>query len=234
MNIYPIFEMPVLSERAKLTIMPLAPLSMVSDIPGSYYRSDIKPSKFHLSGLMENILGWHFSNKDRLAIHKEISKMYKKKYKIENYELAISNSGYMPLIYNLFEVKLSMTPTPIHYDDIWKKAYRRVDAIVHPNGTPNIDYDLIKVKRSLKRKEDKPQQVDEKEMEKLFKGNLGKFPYYYTTVSKREYLNFDGPIQIAIDMQKGILNLLKESIEESNLVYLGTSDGWIDVKIEIL
>lgn len=234
MDISPIFEPPDLLGKVKLTIIPLAPLSMVSEIPGSYYRSDKKPSKFHLSGLMENILGWHISNEDRLTIHKEVGEAYKKVHKIKNYKIPISNSGYIPLLYNLFEVKLSFASTPMHYDDIWKKAYRRVDAIVHPNGTPNIDFSLIKFKRSLKRKEDKPQQVDDKEMEKLFKDNLGKFPYYYTTVSKREYLKFDGIIQIALDIQKGIYNLLEESIEENNLVYLGTSDGWVDVQIETL
>ena len=234
MNISPIFEMPILSEKVKLTIMPLAPLSMVSEIPGSYYKSNTKPSKFHLSGLMENVLGWHIGNEDRLAIHKEISKIYKKKYKIDDYKLKISNSGYIPLLYHLFEVKFSMAPTPMHYDDIWKKAYRRVDAIVHPNGTPNIDVDLIKVKRFLKRKDDKPQQIDEKEMEKLFKSNLGKFPYYYSTVSKREYLKFDDVIQIALNMQKDMYDLLEQSIKENNSVYLGTSDCWIDLKVETL
>jgi len=234
MNISPIFEMPFLTEKVRLTILPLVPLSMVSEMPGSYYRSDVKPSKFHLCGLLENLLGWHISNEDRIAILKEVGKNYKKNYKITDFKSAISNSGYIPLIYNLFEVKLSMTSTPIHYDDIWKKAYRRVDAIVHPNGTPNIDHDLIIVKRSIKRKEDKPQQVDDKEMEKLFKSNLGKFPYYYSTVSKREYLKFDSTIQIALDMQKGIYDLLEQSIEVNNLMYLGTSDGWIDVKIETL
>lgn len=234
MNISPIFEMPILSEKVKLTILPLVPLSMVSEMPGSYYRSDVKPSKFHLSGLLENLLGWHISNEDRKAILKEVEKIYKKDYKIKDYKSAISNSGYMPLLYHLFEIKLSMIPTPMHYDDIWKKAYRRVGELVHPNGTPNIDYDLIKVKRSLKRKGDKPHQVDEKEMTKLFKDNLGKFPFYYSTVSKREYLSFDGPIQIALDMQKDVYKLIEQSTEENNLIYLGTNDGWIDIKIETI
>ncbi|WP_069658381.1 type I-PGING CRISPR-associated protein Cas5p [Arcticibacter eurypsychrophilus] len=234
MDISSIFEAPNLSEKVKLIITPLAPLSMVSEIPGSYYISEKKPSKFHLSGLLENILGWHISNEDRLSIQKEIKKVYLKQYKIKDYKNAVSNSGYIPLLYHLFDIKLVMAPTPMHYDDIWKKAFRRADAIVHPNGTPNIDFDLIKVKRSLKRKEDKPLQIDEKEMEILFKSNLGKFPYYYTTVSKREYLKFEGVIQISLEMQKGIYNLLVESIEENNLVYLGTNDGWTDVKIEML
>ncbi len=98
MDISPIFEQPYLSEKVKLTIIPLAPLSMVSDIPGSYYRSDKKPSKFHLSGLMENILGWHISNEDRLAIHKEIKEAYKNVHKIKEYKMPISNSGYIPLV----------------------------------------------------------------------------------------------------------------------------------------
>jgi len=231
MNISTIFERPHLSEKVKLTILPLAPLSMVSEIPGSYYKSDIKPSKFHLSGLFENILGWHISNEDRLSIQKQQNKKNKKDF---NHLTTNSNSGYIPLLYHLFEIKLSLYSTPLHYDDIWKKEYRRTDAIVHPNGTPNIDFDLIKAKRTLKRKEDKPQQVDDKEMEKMFKDNLGKFPYYYTTVSKREYLKFNGDIQIILDMQKGIYDLLYSSIKENNLVYLGNSEGWIDVKIETI
>ncbi len=44
MDISPIFEKPDLSEKVKLTIMTLAPLSMVSEIPGSDYRSDKKSS----------------------------------------------------------------------------------------------------------------------------------------------------------------------------------------------
>jgi CRISPR-associated protein Cas5 len=234
MNILPIFEKPDLSKKVKLTIMPLAPLSMVSDIPGSYYKSDGRPSKFHLSGLLENLLGWHISNEDRLLMLKEIEKVYKKSYNIKTYTKAISNSGYLPLLYHLFEVKISMASAPVHYDDVWKKAYRRVDAIVHPNGTPNIDFDLIKIKRALKRKEDKPQQVDDKEMEKLFKDNIGKFPYYYSTVSKREYLKFEGEMRFALDMQVGLYDLLQQSIQDNNLVYLGTSEGWVDVKIEEL
>lgn len=237
MNISPIFEMPVLSEKVKLTILPLVPLSMVSEIPGSYYRSDVKPSKFHLSGLLENLLGWHISNEDRIAILKEVKKNYKKNYKINDYKSAISNSGYIPLLYNLFEVKLSMATTPMHYDDIWKKAYRRVDADeqpIHAKGTPNIDLDFIKLKRELKRNKDKPRQIDDVELSKFFKENLGKFSYYYTTVSKREYLKFYGEIQIALDMQKSVYNLLEQSIEGNNLMYLGTSDGWIDIKIENL
>jgi CRISPR-associated protein Cas5 len=214
--------------------MPLAPISMVSEIPGSYYKSDKKPSKFHIAGLMENLLGWHISNEDRLAINKEIGKVYKKKYKIEGYKSAVSNSGYVPVLYHLFEVKLSVVPTSVHFDDVWKKAYRRVGELVHPNGTPNIDYELIKIKRALKRKEDKPQQVDEKEMTDLFKNNLGGFPYYYSTVSKREYLKFDGVMQIALDIQKEVCNMLQQSIDENNPVYLGTNDGWVDVKIESL
>ncbi len=64
-----------------LEIEPLAPLSMVSELPGSYYKTLKCPDKKMLCGLFENILGWHIDSSDRKAIIKELVRLRKKQTK---------------------------------------------------------------------------------------------------------------------------------------------------------
>ena len=75
-------KLPELKTQAVLSIRPLAPLSMVSELPGSFYKTMKYPSKKMLCGLFENMLGWHFDNKLRLEIFKDMVKV-RKKQKIE-------------------------------------------------------------------------------------------------------------------------------------------------------
>jgi CRISPR-associated protein Cas5 len=60
-----LLEEPDFSTKAKLTIDALAPLSMVTSMPGKYYRSQPEPTDEMLYGLLENALGWHISTKER-------------------------------------------------------------------------------------------------------------------------------------------------------------------------
>lgn len=71
-------KLPELQTQAVLAIRPLAPLSMVSELPGSFYKTLKYPSKKMLCGLFENMLGWHFDNKLRLEIFKDMVKIRKK------------------------------------------------------------------------------------------------------------------------------------------------------------
>ena len=64
-------EKPLLDMKVQLIIEPLAPLSMVAELPGSYYKSLMHPSKKMICGLFENILGWHFDINTRMAILKD-------------------------------------------------------------------------------------------------------------------------------------------------------------------
>ncbi|MDW8464738.1 MAG: hypothetical protein RML35_00655 [Chloroherpetonaceae bacterium] len=59
-----LFEEPKLDKTVCLIVQPLAPLSMVSVLPGSYYKTERVPTKEMLCGLFENLLGWHFSEED--------------------------------------------------------------------------------------------------------------------------------------------------------------------------
>lgn len=64
-----------------LEIKPLAPLSMATDIPGSYYKTLKSPDKKMLCGLIENILGWHIDLSDRKKVIKELKSVREKQKK---------------------------------------------------------------------------------------------------------------------------------------------------------
>lgn len=220
-----------------LEIEPLAPLSMVSELPGSYYKSLKSPDKKMLCGLFENILGWHIDLADRKAIIKELSALRKKQAK-KNPQLEFvdktKGSTYSPLLMDYFDIVLPVIPALGFFDDLWSKAYRRADAIVHPKGTFNISYDLIPLKRELKRNEKNPKQIDDSSLEKFFKENITRFPQYYSTPTTREYVFAKGKYEIQIVIDHGLFNLLKEQLSSENMGYLGTSEGWIDLKIREL
>jgi CRISPR-associated protein Cas5 len=221
---------PRLEKNANLIIEPLAPLSMVSDLPGSFYKSLTSPSKKMLCGLLENLLGWHIDIADRMAIQKELIKL-RKKQKI-NYEKPQQGSTYIPLLIDYFEIELVTIPLKMHYNDLWSKAYRRADADVHPKGTINISYELIKEKRERKRDEKKPMQIAGEELLNIFKNNVGKFPLYYTTPTNREYVHFKQPIEITIKIDTSLIEIVKNEISVNNCLYLGNSEGWINLKIK--
>ena len=71
-------KLPELKTQAVLAIRPLAPLSMVSELPGSFYKTLKYPSKKMLCGLFENMFGWHFDNSLRLEIFNDMVKVRKK------------------------------------------------------------------------------------------------------------------------------------------------------------
>lgn len=229
-------RIPELNTKVILEIEPLAPLSMVSELPGSYYKTLKVPDKKMLCGLFENLLGWHIDLVDRKAIAKELSKLREKQAKKESgveFKDKTKGSTYLPLLMDYFEVNevQPIFSKVVFYDDLWSKAYRRSDAIVHPKGTFNISYDLIKEKRNLKRNEKNTEQVDDKELEKFFKENIFKYPLYYSTPTSREYISIDGIYRIEVNLDNELYKSLQTKIVESNISYLGNSEGWVNLKL---
>lgn len=245
---------PELNKKIKLIISPLASLSMVSDIPGSYYKTDTTPNKFKICGLFENILGWHLSNNDRDKINKELKKKNKTR------KLNESNSSYKPLIFDLFEVNLSFSGKSIQYNDLWKKSFRRSDADVHPNGTPNLDYKILKKKKWIKETELEQEMIKEelKKLEKdaigndekldklkdkllpsgtsplllFFRDNINAYPTYYTSPTLREFVSFESDIQLGLTIDEALLLQIENVLKECSTGYLGNSEGWVEIKIE--
>jgi CRISPR-associated protein Cas5 len=215
-----------------LEIEPLAPLSMVTELPGSYYKTLKSPDKKMLCGLFENILGWHINLADRRNIVKELIKI-RKKQKLD-YSNEVKGSTFTPLLMEYFEIKLKCLPSSIFYDDLWSKAYRRADAIVHPKGTFNISYDLIPAKRELQRSDKNSKQIEDKTMEVFFKDNLEQFPQYYSSPTSREYVLFNGKIEFKLTIDPDLFELMQEKLSYENIGYLGNNEGWVDIKLRKL
>jgi CRISPR-associated protein Cas5 len=227
-----LFKKPDKDKEVILTIEPLAPLSIVSTLPGSYYKSLDKPTKMNLCGMFENILGWHIGPKDRNAIVKQLKKHYKKEFGIKEFKPESSRVGYTPLIGHLFEIGLPIVPpVTTRYDDIWKQQLYR-DGYPHPNGTPNISYELIPAKRSLNQKENGV--VTNDAIAEFHKKNKGEFPKYYTSPRKREFIIWDGDYKCTMKINGYLLEILSEKTNKNNLSYIGSNEGWVNVKIEIL
>lgn len=235
-------EPPKITEKVILEIEPLAPLSMVSDLPGSFYKSLKSPNKKMICGLFENILGWHIDLADRKAIQKDLIKERQKgikdkdkkkdlKIEIEGFQ---SGSTYIPLLYEYFDVGLAVLPEMISYNDLWSKAYRRSDADVHPKGTMNISYELIPEKRKRQRDEKNPKKIAAAELFDIYKNNNGAFPQYYSTPVNREYVSYSGKIQVGLDIDGKLLMQLRDGLKCNNACYLGSSEGWVNLNICLL
>ena len=224
-------KIPELDKEIILEIEPLAPLSMVSELPGSYYKTLKSPSKKMVCGLFENILEWHIDIADRKEIIKDVINV-RKKQKLEFPET--SGSTYAPLLMEYFEIILVVLPILSHYDDYWSKAYRRADAVVHPKGTFNLSYEIIELKRELTRNEKKPNQVDDKALEEFFKRNKDRYPLYYSSPTGRECVFTNGKYKFKIKMDSLLFKMLEQQLENVNNASLGNSEGWVNVKIQEL
>ena len=228
-----LFENPLKDKKALLTIEPLAPLSIVSTLPGSYYKSLNKPTKANLCGMFENVMGWHIGPKDRSKILKKMKQAYKKSFKISDFEVETSAIGYTSLLGHLFEIELPhICPVPIcRYEDVWKQQLFR-DGYAHPNGTPNLDYRLIPLKKKLDKKDNGT--VTNDAITQFHKENKGGFPMYYTSPRKREFIVLENNYMFKLSMSSLLFQKLGQSINENNIAYLGTNEGWVNLKIEAL
>jgi CRISPR-associated protein Cas5 len=222
-----LFKKPELDGSVMLIIQPLAPLSMVSSLPGSYYKTERIPTKFMLSGLFENLLGWHFSKEDRAKIFKEMKKLHKKKFKQE-LEKEESEVGYQSLVGYYFETAPPpFVPVLQHYEDLWTQHLIGSDQR-HADGAINYDWRLEKERNIIKAKI-KSKELTENDFGKFFMDNRAQFPLYYRSVPKREFVIAKGFYQFRLNINRQLLDLLQNACFNMNIGYLGTSEGWVDV-----
>ena len=230
-------KLPELKIQAVLEIRPLAPLSMVSELPGSFYKTLKNPSKKMLCGLFENMLGWHFDNSLRLEIFKDMVKV-RKKQKIElKKEQFIQGSTYLPLLMDYFDISgnisLKEFKSIFNYSDLWNRGYRRSDSNKHMNGCRNIDASLVAERYNWFSKwNDLPSKESESKKDEWFKNNIGKIPCFYTSPTPREYIYLDAIMEIPITMDRMLAEQLLPIIKISNNCYLGNSEGWVNVEFK--
>lgn len=218
---------PSLTESVTMFILPLAPLSMVADMPGSFYKTLRFPNKKMLCGVMENALGWHLSVTDRKGILNDYKKLCQKTHiEVQDSE---NGSTYIPLLMDYFEIhgriELQKFKSVIFYKDLWNKSYRRADSYKHINGCRNISIDVIKEYYHIFK------DSNEETKGKWFKNNIGKVPFFYSSPTNREYIHIDGAYCIPLIIDLKLAEKLRESISENNMCYLGTSEGWIDISL---
>lgn len=225
-----LFQKPEKDKQAILIIEPLAPLSIVSTLPGSYYKSLDKPTKANLCGMFENVMGWHIGMKERRAIFKKMKQVYKKSYKITDFEIETSAVGYTSLLGHLFKVELPLVPSILtRYDDLWTQQLKHDDSR-HLKGTANLSYQLIKEKRNLPT--DEKGKISDKTYGDFLKKHNSNFPMYYTSPTPREFIVLEGNYQIKLSMSSYLFESLEKSLQENNLAYLGTNEGWVDLSIK--
>ena len=138
-------EPPELTASGVLTITPLAPLSMVSAQPGTYFRSELTPPPQMIYGLLENALGIHLpvnGTKDptatgptRADVLKQLAKGAKAAHgKNDKYRGSAWLSGkpahsakskYFSLLqYHLHLEAVEVPDDLMTYDDLWSMHLR--------------------------------------------------------------------------------------------------------------
>lgn len=216
---------PTLDMRVKMEIRPLAPLSMVSEMPGSFYKSLIYPSRKMICGLIENMLGWHFDKKMRNDIFNDWKTAMKKQKITVNLKDYQQGSTYIPLLMDYFEISEKPCLTDFqgmcNFSDLWNRCYRREDSIMHLNGCRNIDDALIPEKSYVFANGDK---------EAWFKKRINQIPCFYTTPTNREFVDINAVYCISLNIDKSLYKMLDTT--SCSPCYLGNSEGWVQVSLK--
>ena len=231
---------PDFSARAKLVIEALTPLSMVTSMPGKYYRSQPEPTNEMLFGLLENALGWHISNKER----NELRKKLQKKFKLEAKE---SGVGFVSLLQYHIRIVTSFLPAVTHYDDLWSQHLRGGSFL---GGSRNYDYKVIPLMNAQRAgrvtigdgSEAKGFSKDPEKLSNFKDGDSvhvnvvrSYFPQYYASPTPREYVMPMDSYKYVLETSIYISNLIAEAIDNPSApLYLGSNDGWVDVTWEVL
>ena len=231
-DISALFDKPEPLQKASLFIEPIAPLSLVTSMPGAYYRSQREPSDFMIYGMLENLLGWHFTNDERNPIIRNLKSHFKKKFKL-NLDFNKTPVGYKPLIQHHLKIdQLLLKPFCESYEDYWTQHLRDEDER-HAKGTRNYDYTIEQSVNDIYAS-DKDKR-DGKWKNLFDKNKNGKFPAYYQSPAKREFIQVHGKYGYLILGSISLLDKLIQSIINlDNPLYLGTNEGWVNLNIELI
>lgn len=183
------------------------------------------------------MLGWHFDNKLRLKIFKDMVKARKKQNIDLKKEQFMQGSTYLPLLIDYFDISgnisLKKFKSMFNFSDLWNKGYRRSDSNKHMNGCRNIDVSLVAERYNLFTNwKDLPSKESESKKDEWFKNNIGKIPCFYTSPTPREYICLDAVMEIPLMLDVNFAELLLAEAKISNICYLGNSEGWVNIKIK--
>jgi CRISPR-associated protein Cas5 len=251
-------EPPELTEKGKIVIEALSPLSMTTTQPGTYYRSQSAPTVNMLYGMLENALGWHFGVKDRTKFLKELRNAAKKKLDrkdplIESEWITgkkddESGVGFKSILqHHLKFIGPHIEPETVHFDDLWARHVRGSGA-TFPGGSRNYDVSLERIVNmeklnlisfgdSAKHNIRNPNEITNvSEDDKVHLNAIRPyFPQYYTSPTPREYVIPKGSYVFSVKTTKSLKEVIKDALKDPDSpVYLGTNDGWVEARWEDL
>jgi CRISPR-associated protein Cas5 len=148
-------EPPNLTVKGLLTIEALAPLSMVAAQPGFYFRTQSQPTNGMVYGMLENALGWHFGEKQRVEIIRGLLKEAKranKSLKLNPWydeKPPANESGFVSLLSTHLKLMIEeiQDELVLEYDDLWSQQLHDEGANFM-GGSKNFDYrinELLKI-----------------------------------------------------------------------------------------
>jgi CRISPR-associated protein Cas5 len=237
-------ETPDFSVSAELVIKPLAPLSIVTRMPGKYYRSDDAPTPQMLYGLLENALGWHVSREHRVKILKALAKRF-------NTAATGSNSGFQPLLqYHVQFGAIAIAPVTLRFSDYWGRL-ARTKGMESANGSREYSSELIPLKNEIalcttlqkglpRTKFDENGNVrrDTESLADFKRGDIISpsvanpyLPHYYPSPAQREYIETEPEEMFVarVETSVSLTALLAEHLQNPVApLYLGNSDGWVE------
>lgn len=249
-------EPPELERRGRLIISSLAPVSMVSQQPGTYFRSELSPTNEMLYGMIENATGWHFDEDHRKKIIKGLIKVAKKKYGTDpswkdhpwlKGKLATSGSGYASFLqYHLKFTSVHRDDDPLTWDDLWSML-NKSDSISFVGGSRNYDFRLERLITESRKDSPAVTFGDRKgyerftlsELKKLVEGQIHvkslspNFPQFYSSPRKRGYIEPQVPWVYEIACTEKVSQIISEAINQPEApLYVGTNDGWVNAQWE--
>lgn len=230
-------QAPEFSARVKLTIDALAPLSMVAKMPGKYYRSQAEPTEPMLYGLLENALGWHIGVKEREQLLRKLKQKHRQ-------DPVKSNVGFGSLLQWHLRFIVCVVPPVMRYDDLWAQHLKGASFV---GGSRNYDLCAIPIMNAVRSgqvtvgdtadaKKDSALLRDFQNGDKVHLNVLRPhFPQYYASPTPREYVVPDGSYKYVVETSSALSDLLSRALANPAApLYLGSSDGWVDVSWEVM
>jgi CRISPR-associated protein Cas5 len=252
-----LLEPPERTVRGTLVIEALAPLSMSSSQPGSYYQTSQAPSDAMLLGMIENALGWHLGPADRKTIHKHLVKRRKKEHRNTEWadapwisgEPAGSESGYVSLLgHHLVFDGVTEIPVMLGYDDLWARQQRDPGGRAFFKGSRRYDAALEPIINRAKqgqlvfgdRKENKTLSLDEllrapDDAAINYKSVRDRFPMFSISPTPRGYVVPLGPYRFGASTTPLVSDMIAKALADPAApLYLGSNDGWVHATWEVL
>ncbi len=232
-----LLEAPVFDTKAILTIDALAPLSMVTSMPGKYYRSQPEPTPEMLYGILENALGWHLGDKERSELLKKIQKKLK-------LEAKATGVGFKSLLQFHLRFASSVIPPLLTYDDYWSQHLKGASFV---GGSRTYDYNAIPVMNAIRGEKITANDTGKASRDKSKIDNFQDgdtlhisvlrpyFPQYYSSPTPRGYVVPQGVYKYRIETCKPIADCILTALNFPVApLYLGSNDGWIEACWEVV